>query len=194
MDSARNNYIPKDYEDLYNAYFAPGKLAPVLCRKLLFGRQSQDWQDANQEAYLRLLNTQILEKFDSSRANFGGMVFLACRSACCNTGRRGAVELNHLSLVETNEERIPGAISGNQVPADEGQEDRIIAALTVEELRKSAREAKTKGKAKRFQNQEQLIDLLLEGRSREEIAGILKVSRASVDLWVSVLSEGTVGR
>lgn len=120
------------------------------------------------------LETGILEKFDGSRSNFGGMVFVACRSACCKMGKVGKRESRDLSLVESVEERIPGVIAGEALWVDGGQEDRIAASIDVEELRVWAEQSKDLGKFKRYQSQGQLIDLLLEGYSHGEMAKKLK--------------------
>jgi hypothetical protein len=103
-----NSYVPTDYEDLYRYYIrTPGtvSLAEATIKRAIPTADYEQLQELAHEAFLRMKRFTILERFDADKSNFGGMVFVAARSAAVNWLSRNEHDPNGAlrggSLVET---------------------------------------------------------------------------------------------
>lgn len=87
-----------------------------MCQKYLRGFPREDREDVLHNAYLRMVTGRIPEKFDPTKANFGGMVYLAARCAAIKflrkrmrEGRQAETEEEEQgreTLLETIDERV----------------------------------------------------------------------------------------
>jgi hypothetical protein len=141
-----NSYVPTDYEDLYRYYIrTPGtvSLAEATIKRAIPTADYEQLQELAHEAFLRMKRFTILERFDADKSNFGGMVFVAARSAAVNWLSRNEHDPNGAlrggSLVETQrtnekgEGFEPGTYSLDRIfGSDETtHEDRISAIQAV---------------------------------------------------------------
>jgi len=105
-----NNYIPKDYEDLYLYYIHGDGNGNSLCHKIIRSILSHSTQDEREtlahDVFERIMKSGMLGKFDPNKANFGGVIFFVTRSIVVNhldrKGRTPLTGLNGGSLVITD--------------------------------------------------------------------------------------------
>jgi len=141
----------------------------AYCRSRL--PSEQDAQDACQETYVH-----VLEKLDTllDHENPHGWLFVTARNSCHATLRR-----------RDRDQRAPGR--GPGIPP--GQPPRAKTYQDHEDLRRAAAQDDAQDRAEARRRIELLPDglrqvalLEFEGRSRQEIAALLGVTRNAVDL------------
>lgn len=117
-----NNYIPKDYEDLYRHYIGPvtdgSSLCRTLIRKMLPFADQDEKEILAHDVFLRIQEKEQLKKYDPTKANFGGVIFYVTRS----------IVVNHLAAKSRNP--ITGLCKGTlveQSPDDETFEPGVYS-------------------------------------------------------------------
>ena len=197
-----NNYIPKNYEDLYLYYIHGDGRGNSLCHKIIRSILSHSTDDEREtlahDVFERILKSGMLEKFDENKANFGGVIFFVTRSIVVNhldrKGRTPLTGLNGGSLVITDpdEEAFePGVYNLERlfqadVP-DTG--DAIDASAMVENLVIWTKRLYDKPAHKRDASLYPLLGLLREGCNPKECGEELGVTPSTVHNWLTVLKE-----
>jgi len=191
--------IPKNYDEVYQVYFAgSSSLAQTLVRRALpFTQDASDLrEEILQDAFVKLMDMDILNRFDPSKSNFGGMVFCAVRSIVGNymnkRTRNPLTGLNGGSLVdETGDDEFePGVYSLDRmfIAATEERSleaSALDAAGKVARLYKKAVEHMDNPRNKRDRNIKPLLDLLAEGYTTVEAAKELGVTNGTVHNWIN---------
>ncbi len=108
---AKNDVIPKDYEELYLHYIAGTMTRPSLCQQIIRtmtkGNATEEEREVlSHDVFTRCLEKDILKVFDPSKANFGGVIFFVTRSIVVNyLSRKARNPLGNLragTLVESS--------------------------------------------------------------------------------------------
>ena len=195
-----NNYIPKNYDDLYRYYIHGDGNGNSLCHKIIRSILSHSTEDEREtlahDVFERVMKSNMLEKFDSDKANFGGVIFFVTRSIVVNhldrKGRTPLTGLNGGSLVITDpddEVFEPGVYNlerlfSADVP-DTG--DALDASKTVRILILWAKGLYDKPAHKRDASLYPLLGLLREGFNPKECGQELGVTPSTVHNWLLVL-------
>lgn len=200
MKDTENNYVPTSYEDLY-LYYIEGKhgrsLARKIIRTILPFADEDETLDLLQATYLRIQQYQMLERFDKTKANFGGVIFFTVRSVCVNhlsrKSREPAAGLCAGTLVfGSGEDFQPGTYDIEKV--DPGYEEPIDDRVDVSRLLDGLEKMKTKKGPKRDRNLHTLATLLLEGYEIKECAAVLKVTASTIHNWLDRIREVAMSR
>jgi len=195
-----NNYIPKDYADLYQYYIAGDGRGNSLCHKIIRSILSHSTEDEREtlahDVFERILKSKMLEKFDPNKANFGGVIFFVTRSIVVNhldrKGRTPLTGLNGGSLVITDpdEETFePGVYNLERLfSADVPDAGNALDAGRVIKSLVTWAKAKYDNPAhKRDSGLYPLIGLLSEGYNPKECGKELGVTPSTVHNWLVVL-------
>jgi len=195
-----NNYIPKDYEDLYLYYIHGDGNGNSLCHKIIRSILSHSTQDEREtlahDVFERIMKSGMLEKFDPNKANFGGVIFFVTRSIVVNhldrKGRTPLTGLNGGSLVITDpddETFEPGVYNLERLfQADIPDAGHALdASTTVENLIIWAKKLHDKPAHKRDASLYPLLGLLHEGFNPKECGQELGVTPSTIHNWLQVL-------
>jgi len=195
-----NNYIPKDYEDLYLYYIHGDGNGNSLCHKIIRSILSHSTQDEREtlahDVFERIMKSNMLEKFDENKANFGGVIFFVTRSIVVNhldrKGRTPLTGLNGGSLVVTDpddETFEPGVYNLERLfQADVPDAGNALDASTlVENLIIWAKQLHDAPAHKRDASLYPLLGLLREGFNPKECGQELGVTPSTIHNWLQVL-------
>jgi len=197
-----NNYIPKDYEDLYR-YYVMGdghgnSLTHRLVRKFLPHATDDERETLAQDVLVRAIEKDMLKVFDPTKANFGGVIFFLCRTICVNhlarKGRNPITGLKGGSLVEKDPETEvfePGVYSLDRLFASEDPnlEGKMETSAIVEELFTICKELFTNPRHKRDQSLYPLLQLLFTQHDVKECGEKLNVTPSTIHNWLGILKE-----
>lgn len=193
------DFIPANYEELYNHYVVGkgGKsIVRTLVRTFMTHGTEEEMETLTQDVFLRCMDKKVIEGYDSSKANFGGVVYFVTRSIC----------VNHLD----RKSRDPvGGLYGGSLTVQDPEDgtftpgvwniDRFMAAGQdvakeyeskdqVNQLVAFATKAKAAPKNKRDESLLPLLALLAEEYSPQECAEKLKVTTTTVSNWMRYLA------
>lgn len=202
--STKNDYIPKNYDDLYRYYVLGdgngNSLTHQLIRKIVPHADNDEREVLAQETFLRIIKTDMLNRYDPTKANFGGVIFFVCRSICVNhlskKSRNPLTGLNggSLSMVDAEDETFePGVYSldrlfGTEAPDHEGD---MTNSLLIKELKEWAQRLAATPRHKRDQSLILLINLIYEQHETKDCGKILGVTPSTVSNWMEVLRKKT---
>lgn len=200
--SEDNNYIPKDYQDLYQ-YYVIGKgngnsLTHQLIRGFLPYATDDEKETLAHDVFLRCLEKDMLKVFDATKANFGGVIFFVTRTICSNhlsrKSRTPLTGLNGGSLATSDPEDgefEPGTynmdrIFGSAIPEVEKEMD---AKALVGQLMAWAKELYDTPRHKRDRSLYPLLVLVANQASPEECGEELGVTKSTISNWMKVIQE-----
>lgn len=212
----RNNYIPKDYTDLYQYYIqGDGSLCSKLIRSMMPYADDDERETLAHDVFARLLEKDVLVTggssrseraqalgksgvFDPTKANFGGVIFFVTRTIVGNhLGRKSRNPLTGLKggTLSTNEpeegEFEPGAYSltrlfGSPAP---NYEDQLDARAALSELFDWAKAFYERPRHKRDESLYPLLQMVAEERDPKECAAELGVTPSTIGNWMIVLRD-----
>jgi len=195
-----NNYVPKDYEDLYRYYILGDGLGNSLCHKIIRSMMPHATDDERetlaQDVAERLIKKNMLKVFDPAKANFGGVIFFTTRSIVVNhlsqKGRNPIAGLRGGSLTITTpdeDEFEPGTYSLDRLFTTDAPDHG--SAIDAEHLtRKLGEWAFSLFQApahKRDASLYPLLGLLTEGHDAKECGAKLGVTASTVWNWIEIL-------
>lgn len=179
----RDDYVPSDYEDLYQHYFAGtgGWVAGVIRR--YFPRSDQAVvEDLLHETWMRMYRLRLIERFDPERGNFGLLVFQAARSECLNAleaKRRKSWEVL-VDLVDEHDEAVC-QLSGRD--AAEAVHSQVEAREILDRVERAVRAASEAGETARDRALGPMIEMLANGATARQVAKRFGVCNATVSYW-----------
>lgn len=187
--------VPSDYGVMHRMYFAGTHcLAYRLAARLVPHGTSQDWEDLAAAAMTRAIQHKILEGYDASKANFGGVVYFLVRSVCVNYLRYRTHDpignLRRETVVhEEGEERdLLLEVVDSKAPYVEDILTKEEVFRKVEEFSHTRTQI---GANKRDRSVEELVGLIKLGAEPEECAQKLGVSIPTIKNWTNYLVENT---
>jgi len=197
-----NDYVPRDYEDLYRYYIVGdgngNSLAHKLIRSMLKYSTEDERETLSHDVFVRLLEHKMLEKFDHAKSNFGGVIYFTTRTIVVNhLARKGRNPLTGLSggtLVSQDPEEgefEPGTYNldrlfGSSTPDNEG---RMDAMKMLKELFAWAKDLQARSKNKRDESIIDLLNLLAEERDLKECGEVLGVTTSTVHNWMGLIRD-----
>jgi DNA-directed RNA polymerase specialized sigma24 family protein len=197
-----NDYIPSSYEDLYAYYIRGDGRGNSLCcqiiRSMLKHGTEEEFETLPMDVYLRILETKQLEKFDPTKANFGGVIYYVTRTIVVNhlerKGRNPLTGLNGGSLRETDpedEEFEPGVYSLDRLFGAEEQDTgaKMDARNLIKDLVTWARSLAATPKTTRDSNLIKVIELLAQEYQPKEIAEELGFTTSTIMNWMGVIRQ-----
>jgi hypothetical protein len=200
--NADNNYIPRDYQDLYCHYilgpFPGGSLCAKLIRHFLPYATPDEKETLLHDVFLRIMEKEMLKVFDPTKANFGGVIFFVTRTICTNhLNRKSRSPLGNLrggSLVERDlEDGVfePGVYSLDRIFGTEAprNEEHLYAKRVLGELVSWTKTLYDTPRHKRDQSLFPLLNLLAEQRDPKECGVALGVTASTIANWMKVLKE-----
>lgn len=201
MKTSDNNYIPETYEALYQHYVVGSdSLAAKLIRHFVPFASAEDREDLLQGVIERCMEKDVIGSFDSTKANFGGVIYFVTRTICCNwldrRSRNPITGLNSGVLVETQDEFEPGSYSLEAMFGTvdmDGVDNRMDAQAIVNKIVNFATECATRSSNKRDRSIQPMVELLLQGYNVKEIAQELTVTTSTVYSWMDLLKTVAVG-
>jgi len=197
-----NNYVPKDYDDLYR-YYMTDEYAPSLAHKLVrhfvpFGH-TEEWDTLVNDAFVRCMEKDMLKVFNPEKANFGGVIFFVTRTICVNylskNSRNPLGELRGGSIQETSEEDefVVGTYQLDRILEEDGQQD---IELTVERaeifghLLGWAENLAAKPKSKRDRSISPMLETILDvGPDVEFLSEKFGVTTSTIHNWLGFVRE-----
>lgn len=200
-----NDYIPTDYEDLYRHYILGDGAGNSLCSKLI--RSFMKYSDADeqdilaQEVMLRLIEHNMLERFDPEKSNFGGVIFFVTRTVCTGhldrKGRNPITGLSRGSIVDTEpdpENFEPGvwrldSIFHVEPPNNEEQIDRKALLTKIFRWAQNLCEVP---RHKRDASLFPLLKLMAEEQNPKECGVALGVTPSTIHNWQAVIRRKAV--
>lgn len=199
--SEENNYVPTSYEDLHRHYVIGrgqgNSLVHQLIRTMMPYATDEEKEILPQEIMAKCLQFDVLKLFDTTKANFGGVIFFVTRSVVGNylgrKSRNPLTGLNGGSLVEKDAEEIfePGIYSLDRLFGAEESDpvERIEARRLVAALVSWAKGLADAPRHKRDQSLLPLLQRLSLGEETKDIATCLDVSPSTVSNWLLVLRQ-----
>lgn len=197
-----NDYIPTDYEDLYRYYIMGDGHGNSLCHKLirhLLPYADQDERDTlAHDTFLRLMDKDMIAKFDPSKANFGGVIFFVTRTICTNhlskKSRNPLTGLHGGSLATKDaEDEVfePGVYSLDRLFGTDAPqyEEQMHAKLLLGELTAWAKTLFDNPRHKRDRSLYPLIGLLREQYDARDCGKELGVTPSTISNWMEVLRK-----
>lgn len=199
-----NNYIPADYDDLYRYYIAgEGKLsgtslAATLIRSHMPYATEDERETLAHDVFVRIMEKDMLLKFDATKGNFGGVIFFVTRTICANyLGRKSRTPVTGLNggSLQTRDledgEFEPGVYSldrlfGGEVPAPE---EAIFNRRILSELFDWAKGLYEAPRHKRDASLYPLLNLMAEQYDAQECGKELSVTPSTVHNWIGVLRD-----
>jgi hypothetical protein len=195
-----NDYVPKNYDDLYRYYILGDGNGNSLCRqimrKILPYATPTETEELSQSVAMRLIEKQMLEKFDPQLGNFGGVIFFTTRTVCVNhlskKSRNPITGLHGGSLASTDPddgEFEPGVYSLDRLFGTEcpDHETRMYTNIVVTELARRARKLFENPRHKRDESLFPLLKLLLSQHDPKECGAALGVTPSTIHNWLAVL-------
>jgi len=196
-----NDYVPRDYDDLYRYYILGDGHGNSLCRqimrKFLPYATPTETEELSQAIAERLIEKGMIEKFDPQKGNFGGVIFFTTRTICVNhlskKSRNPITGLHGGSLATTGTdddgEFEPGVYSLDRIFGIESpdHESRMTAIVIVTELARRARKLFENPRHKRDESLYPLLKLLLEQNDPKECGAALGVTPSTIHNWLAVL-------
>lgn len=195
------DYIPADYDDLYRAFFAGNdSLAANILRKKLPYATSDESVELVHEGFCVMMESDMLERFDPEKSNFGGVVFFVMRSVIANYLRRE-------SRKPIGKLRGPSIVSGADPDDGEGAKGTIWAeSLSALRVRRSvsgmvdledrvdriflwAENLAQSSTKKRESSIYSMLSLLFEGYRPCEIGRELGVSGQTITNWMDWVGD-----
>ena len=201
-----HNYIPTDYDDLYIHYIRTrSDGGPSLCQTLIRSfmpfATPDEMEELAQEVALRLMEHNMLARFDPAKSNFGGVIFFTTRTVCVNhlkkKGRNPITGLNGGSLMETDPEDgefVPGMWSldrlfGTETPDREAQLD---ARHLIERLYDWAAGLAANPQHKRDESLLQVIQMMATQSDAKEMGKALGVTPSTIHNWLGVIKAKAI--
>jgi len=195
-----NNYVPKDYEDLYRYYIIGDGGGSSLCDKLIRSMLPYGTPDEKEtlthDVFLRCMERNVLAVFDPKKANFGGVIFFVTRTIVSNhLSKKSRSPLTGLyggSLTETDPEDglfEPGTYSLDRLVETEQPSfvDGLEFKETLQELFDWAEILYKKPRHKRDESLFPLLGLLVQEYDPKECGKELGVTTSTVHNWLGVI-------
>lgn len=192
------NYVPKNYEDLYQHYFkvtAGKSIVGTLLHGIMRFATEDEMESLMQDVFERMMRHNMLEKFDPAKGNFGGVLFVAVRSIAANhLGKKSRDPLGGLyggSLVENtdDEDFEVGTYSLDRRDSGVDVERGAIAREAVAQLKAECTKLVKKADNLRERSLLKVVDLLAAESTPDEIAKTLGVSRGTAHNWIARVAE-----
>lgn len=197
-----NNYVPKDYADLYQYYFVgDGRGNSLVCkliRSMMSHATEEEKEILMQDIFLRIMDKDQLRVFDPTKANFGGVIFYVSRSIIVNhLDRKGRNPLTGLcagSLRETDPEDgefEPGVYSLDRLfgSVEPDRAAAYDAEKLISGLQNWARGLYEKPAHKRDASLFPLIGMLAEGYDPKECGQKLGVTPSTISNWMGIIRQ-----
>lgn len=197
-----NNYVPKDYSDLYQYYFVgDGKGNSLVCkliRSMLKHATEEEKEILTQDIFLRILDKDQLNVFDETKGNFGGVIYYVTRSIISNhLDRKGRNPLTGLcagSLSETDPEDgefEPGVYSLDRLfgSSDLDRASAYDAETLIGQLQQWAKALYYRPSHKRDESLYPLIGMLAEGYDPKECGVALGVTPSTISNWMGIIRK-----
>jgi len=197
-----NDYVPEDYEDLYRYYIigdgGGNSLCHQLIRKILPYSDTDERETLAHDVFLRLLKQKMLERYDPSKSNFGGVIFFTTRTVCTThlakksrnplTGLKGGTLV---STVAEEGEFEPGTYNLDNLFQTEtpDYENQIYNKILLKTLFDWAKEKYENPRHKRDEGLLGLLFLLADQKDAKECGKVLKVTPSTIYNWISVIRD-----
>lgn len=192
------DYVPKNYEDFYRHYVSVDlsgrSIVGSLMKSIVRYGTEEEMPNLVQDVFTRCLDKRILERFDPTKSNFGGIVFTVVRTIGVNyLARKSRDPLGLLrggSFIDEDEEWVPGTYHLSRfISLQPGPEAETINKELLEKLVKFATEASLNPRNTRDKNLLSLLSLTYEEYTPKECAEILRVSQTTIVNWLKYLSD-----
>lgn len=194
------DFVPANYEELYNHYVVGvgGKsIVRTLVRTFMTHGTEEEMETLTQDVFLRCMDKKVIEGYDSTKANFGGVIYFVTRSICVNHLDRksrdpvGGLYGGSLTVQDPEDGTFtPGVwnidrfmAAGQDVAKEYESKDQISQLVAF------ATKAKAAPKNKRDESLLPLLSLLAEEYSPQECAEKLKVTTTTVSNWMKYLAS-----
>lgn len=200
----QNDFIPQNYDELYRYYILGDGRGNSLVQKLMRSMLKHSTEDERetlaQDIMVRIIDKKLLEVFDPTKANFGGLVFFVTRTVVCNhlsrKSRNPLTGLKGGSLVQSDPEDgqfEPGMWSLDRLfaPDEVDVGSQIDAARLVKRLVTWADRLAANPAHLRDASLRKLLGLLMEGHDARECGEKLGVTPSTVHNWLNVLRVKT---
>lgn len=200
-DDVANNYVPKDYEELYRYYIIGNGNGDSLCHKIIRNFLPHSDQDEREtlahDVFVRAFQKDVLRIFDPSKANFGGVIYFVTRTICVNHLSRKSrnpvtgLKAGTLSEKDPEDEFEPGMYSLDRLfVVDAPDYDSAIDNREViKELMARTKALFDHPRHKRDQSLYPLLNLLAEQNDPKECGAALGVTPSTIHNWLGVLKQ-----
>lgn len=198
-----NSFVPSNYGELYTHYIKDGSsptLVGSLIRKFVRYASDDEEDSLRQEVAERAIKKDVINLFDPSKSNFGGVMFFVTRSVCVNhlskKSRSPIGELSVGSIVESDSMEDPGEIELGVWRADDIIEpvldreyDKTEAKILISRLWEIVKEKHSKPITKRDESLKPLMLMMMEQYEVKDCAGKLGVTSSTIHNWISYLRD-----
>jgi len=205
--TTKNDYIPRDYEDLYRYYILGAgngnSLTHQIIRSMIPYSDQDERETLAHDIFLRLYEKKMLDVFDPEKSNFGGVIFFVTRTIVVNhlnrKGRNPITGLKGGSLTDADpdpegEAFEPGVYHLDRLfvteTADPGEAMylRKLFELVTEKCKQLKEEAHpTAYRDTRNRSLLPLLELLMLECDPDECGEKLGVTASTIHNWLSVL-------
>lgn len=181
--SKRDSLVPGCYAELFTHYFQDPKgwVAGVI-RRFFPRLDSDDLDDILAECWGRMHRQELLEKFDPSKGNFGGLVFQSVRSECLT--RMTKLKRTPTNMALVIDESDEGSHNALGMTWGMGKDQRVPRtgaivrhAMEAKDFMAQLLERQSDPRKRRA------LELFLELRDGGQIAEEIQMSRATVSAW-----------
>jgi len=189
------SFIPKTYEELYTHYIA-GSGHASFCKKLVRNFlpyvEVEEVDNFAHDVFLRCVQHKVIEKYDSTKANFGGVLFFVTKTICCTyLSKKTRDPIGGLRVGSLVEASVEGSkeITLESLVVDEHEDLKHEAKDLVEKLTMKVDSIADLGRSTRDKKLKELLGLLFEGYTVEECAAELRVTKSTVYNWLGYLKR-----
>jgi len=195
MKTNDNNFVPETVEQMCNHYYlGETSVAAQIIRTMMPYSTPDEREDLLQSACARAIEHNILGKFDKSKGNFGGLVYVTVRSVVStHLGRKGRNPVTGLSagsIVDSGEEFEMGEFQlGRMFAVDSRIDEQITAGTALDDLLEYCKACFREPTNKRDRSLLPLFEFLALGYEPKEVAPKLGVTLSTVHNWMNHLKE-----
>lgn len=200
--STKNDYVPTDYDDLVKYYITGEKsLCCSIIRTMMPHATPDELLELPQAVAERCVAKKVISLYDSTKANFGGVIYFVTRSIVSNhldrKSRNPLTGLNggYLSSSDPDDGTFePGVYSldrlfGSPTPDYDNQ---IDARSILSDLFSWARELHEAPRHKRDESLYPMLQLMAEEQDAKEMAPKLGVTTSTIANWTQVIRQKAV--
>lgn len=205
--TGKNDYIPRDYEDLYRYYILGSGNGNSLCHQVIRSMLPYSDEDEREtlahDVWLRCRTKELLKIFDPEKANFGGAIFFVTRTIVVNhlnrKGRNPLTGLKAGTLTDLDPGEwtaSPGVYHLDRLFATETPDpgERLDLLKLLKELRDRCAALKEKAhptayQATRDRSLLPLLELLIQECDPEECGTKLGVTASTIHNWLGIIRD-----
>lgn len=185
-----NQFVPANYEEFYTYYvMGSDSLVNSLIRSIMPYSTVEEREDLAHGVIVRAMEHRMIERYDPTKANFGGVVFFVTRSVITHHlhHKEHNVLTNAHTLTNTDAEEFEvGSYSIERMFGTDSTK-AYEASSSLDAVVKFAKECEARAANKRDRSILPLVQLMAAGYDSKECAERLGVQPSTISNWTAFI-------